>query len=290
MSPKRRTNKRAKVRGKAAARKKPRTRAAKKAAPPSPRKRTSAGAARKKTPTRARAAPATARASARTALPAAAVGAETLEEKKLRARRIVRKLHELYPGATTALQHRDAFELLVATILSAQCTDERVNQVTPALFRKYRTPADFARARQEDLEAIIHPTGFFRQKARTLVALGQALEARFGGQVPRTLEEFVTLPGVGRKTANVVLGTSFGIPGIVVDTHVARLAGRLGLSDRTDPEKIELDLMEALPREEWTFASHALIWHGRKVCQARKPRCPSCGLAPDCPYPHKTPA
>jgi endonuclease-3 len=216
------------------------------------------------------------------------VSRESAADSKKRARRIARKLHTLYPDAETALDHASALELLVATILSAQCTDARVNQVTPRLFRDYRTAADYAEADVEKLEDLIRSTGFFRQKTRSLVKLGKGLVDDFGGEVPNRLEDLVKLPGIGRKTANVVLGTWFGIPGITVDTHVKRLAGRLGLTRHTDPVKIEFDLMELLPKKEWTFGSHALIWHGRRVCKARKPACTECGLAPDCPWPSKT--
>jgi endonuclease-3 len=212
-------------------------------------------------------------------------GRETKVERKARAGRIVRKLHRLYPDATCALDHRSALELLVATILSAQCTDARVNHVTPLLFREYPKAKAYANADPEALEERIRPTGFFRNKSRSLIALGKALEERHGGEVPDTLEELVLLPGVGRKTANVVLGTWFGKPGITVDTHVARLSGRLALSEKDDPVGIEFDLMEILPEAEWTPTSHALIWHGRQICHARQPECPRCGLLPDCPWP-----
>jgi len=214
-----------------------------------------------------------------------AASRETADAREKRARRIVRTLHRLYPDADCSLHHRSALELLVATILSAQCTDERVNQVTPALFRKYREAADFARAEPTELEVMIRSTGFFRNKAKSLIALGRELNDKHGGKVPDRLDDLVGLPGIGRKTANVVLGTWFGIPGITVDTHVARLAGRLGLTTRTDPVKIERDLMELIPEKDWTFGSHALIWHGRRVCKARGPLCGPCGLARDCPWP-----
>lgn len=213
---------------------------------------------------------------------------ESAEDRKKRARRIARKLHTLYPDAETALDHGNALELLVATILSAQCTDERVNQVTPRLFREYPTAADYAEADVARLEELIRSTGFFRRKTRSLIKLGQGLVDNFGGEVPDRLDDLVKLPGIGRKTANVVLGTWFGIAGIAVDTHVKRLSERLDLTRHTDPVKIEFDLMELLPNTEWTFGSHALIWHGRRVCKARKPACPECGLAPDCPWPSKT--
>ncbi|HET9298742.1 MAG TPA: endonuclease III [Candidatus Polarisedimenticolaceae bacterium] len=204
---------------------------------------------------------------------------------KRRAARIVAGLHALYPDATCALTHGNALQLLMATILSAQCTDEMVNQVTPALFRAYPDARALAEADTAAMEDLIRRTGFFRNKARSLIGLGQALVARHGGRVPDTMEDLVELPGVGRKTANVVLGTWFGKPAIPVDTHVTRLCGRLELTEETDPVRIEQDLMVLLPPEEWTFFSHALIWHGRKVCKARYPQCTACGLRKDCPFP-----
>lgn len=214
---------------------------------------------------------------------------ESTEAKRSRARRVVRKLHGIYPDATCALRHADPLELLVATILSAQCTDERVNQVTPKLFRRYPTAEAYAGADGAELEEMIRPTGFFRNKARSLVALGRRLHEDHGGEVPDRMDDLVRLPGIGRKTANVVLGTWFGIPGIAVDTHVRRLSERLALTAERDPVKIELDLMELLPEREWTFTSHALIWHGRRVCKARKPACRTCGLRADCPWPGSDP-
>jgi endonuclease-3 len=216
----------------------------------------------------------------------AAIDRQTLEDRKARARRIVRRLERLYPDADCALHHASALELLVATILSAQCTDERVNQVTPALFRRYPGAADYASSDPAELEELIRTTGFFRNKAKSIRGLGRALVERHDGEVPDTLEQLVKLPGVGRKTANVILGTWFGVPGITVDTHVQRLTNRrLELTAETDPVKIELDLQQVLARKHWTVASHSLIWHGRKICKARKPDCDACGLRPDCPYP-----
>lgn len=206
--------------------------------------------------------------------------AEPLEK---RARRLIRGLRSLYPDSDCALHHRSALELLVATILSAQCTDERVNRVTPELFLRYRTAADYAAADVSELEELIRSTGFFRNKAKSIIGLGQGLMARHEGQVPDRMEQLVELPGVGRKTANVVLGTWFSQPAIPVDTHVIRLSNRLGLTDQKDAVKIELVLQKLFPRKDWTFSSHSLIWHGRRVCKARKPACEICGLAADCP-------
>lgn len=200
-----------------------------------------------------------------------------------RAAQILARLHAEYPDAHCALHHTNAVELLVATILSAQCTDERVNQITPALFRKYPTVAHFAGASQEELERDIHSAGFFRNKAKSIIGMARALLERHDGEVPRRMEELTALPGVGRKTANVLLGSWFQVPAIPVDTHVTRLAGRLDLTTETDPDKIERDLMALLPPTEWSFASHALIWHGRRVCQARKPACDRCCLRDLCP-------
>jgi endonuclease-3 len=195
----------------------------------------------------------------------------------------VRVLKRLYPGARCSLDYETPFQLLVATILSAQCTDERVNQVTPGLFRQLPTPRDFADVPAGELETAIRSTGFFRSKARSLRECARDLVEKHGSEVPRTLEELTALRGVGRKTANVVLGNAYGIPGVVVDTHVSRLSHRLGLTRQRDPEKIERDLMEKIPKRDWTLFSHLLIHHGRAICQARKPRCPECKLAPLCP-------
>jgi endonuclease III len=200
-----------------------------------------------------------------------------------RARRINRELARLYPDAHIELTFTTPLELLVVTILSAQTTDHRVNAVTPELFARYRTAADYAAADLTELEQMIEPTGFYRAKAKTLIALGQALCDRFGGEVPDTLEELMSLPGVGRKTANVVLGDAFGKPSLAVDTHFARLVRRFGWTAQRDPEKIERDVAALLPRREWTAASHRLIWHGRRVCHARRPACGACGVARLCP-------
>jgi len=190
----------------------------------------------------------------------------------------------LYPDAHCELDFRNAFELLAATILSAQCTDRRVNMVTPTLFAAYPTPAALAAAKQEEVEEIIRSTGFFRSKARSLIGMAGALVDRHGGEVPRDMDALTQLPGVGRKTANVILGNAFEMnEGVVVDTHVARLSERLGLSRQSDPVKIEQELMRAFPRARWTMLSHLLIWHGRRVCDARKPRCGECALREMCP-------
>jgi endonuclease III len=200
-----------------------------------------------------------------------------------RARRINRELARMYPDARIELNFTYPLELLVATILSAQSTEHGVNQVTAVLFGRYRTAAEYADADLAELEKVIQPTGYFRAKARTLVKLGQALCDRFGAEVPDTMDALVTLPGVGRKTASVVLGDAFGKPAITVDTHFARLARRFGWSAQTDADKIEQDVAALLPRQEWTPASHRVIWHGRRVCHARRPACGACGLARACP-------
>ena len=200
-----------------------------------------------------------------------------------RARRINRELAEMYPDAHTELNFSTPLELLIATVLSAQTTDKRVNLVTPVLFARYRTAADYAAANREDIEKIIQSTGFYRAKTASIVALGQALCDRFGGEVPRKMKDLVTLPGVGRKTANVVLGNAFGVPGITVDTHFARLSHRFGWTTQTDPDKIEAEVGSLFPRSEWTMLSHRVIWHGRRVCHARRPACGACGVAHWCP-------
>ena len=200
-----------------------------------------------------------------------------------RARRINRELAVLYPDAHTELNFGSPLELLVATVLSAQTTDVRVNLVTPVLFARYRSAADYAAADRAEMEKIIQSTGFFRAKTNSLIGLGQALCDRFGGQVPATLAELVTLPGVGRKTANVVLGNAFGVPGITVDTHFSRLSRRFGWTTQTEPDKIEQEVGALFPKSEWTILSHRLIWHGRRVCLARRPACGACELARLCP-------
>lgn len=202
-----------------------------------------------------------------------------------RVEQILARLGERYPDAECALRHHDPLQLLVATILSAQCTDARVNLVTPALFHKYPDGPAFARASLRELEAAIRTTGFYRAKARNIRECCRALVKKYGGKVPASLEELVQLPGVGRKTANVVLGTAFGIPGITVDTHVGRVTRRLGLTRNEDPVKVEFDLMKVVPRERWSTFSLQVIWHGRRTCSARRPLCPECFLRDLCPYP-----
>src|SRR5579864_8656656 len=202
---------------------------------------------------------------------------------------ILAKLDEAYPEATCELKHENAFQLLVATILSAQCTDVRVNQVTQELFKKYTTPEAFAYAKPTELEQEIRPTGFFRNKTKSVMGASKEIVERFDGEVPRTMEEILTLPGVARKTANVVLGTAYGIAsGVVVDTHVIRLSRRLDLTRHEDPKKIEQDLMAIIPKDKWIQFSHQLIWHGRRVCAARKPRCLDCNLESLCYSKDKT--
>ncbi|MGB6484104.1 MAG: endonuclease III [Candidatus Acidiferrales bacterium] len=206
-----------------------------------------------------------------------------------RVRAILSKLDEAYPAATCALKHEDPFQLLVATILSAQCTDVRVNMVTPALFRKYPTAKNLAYANPAELEQEIRTTGFFRNKTKSLIGASKKLVEEFGSKVPQTMDELLTLPGVARKTANVVLGTGYQIAsGVVVDTHVQRVTKRLDLTKNTDPKKIEKDLMNVIPQERWILFSHQIIWHGRRVCQARKPRCIECNLERLCYSKDKT--
>jgi endonuclease-3 len=213
---------------------------------------------------------------------------ETSDARRRRARGILVRLDRAYPDAKIALNFATPLELLVATILSAQCTDERVNQVTPDLFRKYRTAAEYARADVATLEQEIRPTGFFRSKARAIVGMARALVERHGGDVPRRLEELTALPGVGRKTANVVLGNAFGVPAIAVDTHVLRLANRLALAKSEDPEQVHDQLAVVLPQARWTHACHLIQAHGRRTCTARKPLCPACAVRALCPWPLKT--
>ena len=205
------------------------------------------------------------------------------DPRQARARKLAHGLAKLYPDAHCALHFENPLQLLIATILSAQCTDVRVNMVTPALFARYPDAAAFANADLAELETAIQPTGFFRNKARNIKACCQQIVEKHGGQVPGTMKELVALPGIGRKTANVILGNAFDVPGITVDTHVIRLSHRMGLSDKDDAEKIERDLMELIPQKEWTMFSHRMIFHGRQICQARKPKCDICALAADCP-------
>jgi len=207
---------------------------------------------------------------------------------KPRADKIRKILRKIYPEVKTQLFHQNPFQLLVATILSAQCTDKQVNQVTPVLFNRFKTPADFAAAPLKSIEKLIRPTGFFHNKAKNIINCSKALLDRHSGQVPQTLAELVKLPGVGRKTANVVLGAAFGICGVVVDTHVARISGRLGLTENKDPVKIEFDLMKIVPQRAWNDFSLQLIFFGRETCMARKPKCPACPLNKLCPWPLKT--
>jgi len=223
----------------------------------------------------------------RKARSAKAAGSAGTNPKRVRA--ILEKLDAAYPAATCALTHDNPFQLLISTILSAQCTDVRVNQVTQTLYKKYPSPQAFAHANPRELEQDIRPTGFFRNKTKSIIGTSKAILDTFGGVVPRTMEEILTLPGVARKTANVVLGTAYGIAsGVVVDTHVQRLSRRLDLSRNEDPKKIEQDLMKIIPQEKWILFSHQLIWHGRKVCQARKPMCIECNLETLCYSKDKT--
>ena len=211
-------------------------------------------------------------------------GRETREQLRQRTAAVLARLKAEYPDARCALDHRNPYQLVVATILSAQCTDARVNLVTPAFFERFPDVGALARARQPEVQRIIQSTGFFRNKARNLIALAQAVVADHGGAIPRTMEQLHALPGVGRKTANVVLGNAFGInEGVTVDTHVSRLSGLLRLTPHTDPVKIEPDLMELIPQDDWTLVSHLLIHHGLSVCIARRPQCGRCLLADLCP-------
>jgi len=214
----------------------------------------------------------------------------TTSEKQARLTAILDALEKRYPDATCALHHRDAWQLLVSTILSAQCTDERVNKVTPGLFRKYPSIADFAAASQEELAKDIHSTGFFNNKAKSIIGAAQAILDRFGGKIPHDIEDLLTVPGCARKTANVVLGTAFGIAsGVVVDTHVARISARLDLTKEANPVKIERDLIKILPRDRWIRFSHEIILFGRDLCKARQPRCFDCPIEHLCSASDKTP-
>jgi endonuclease III len=214
---------------------------------------------------------------------------KTAAERKERVAEILRRLERMYPGATCALTHSNPWQLLVATILSAQCTDKRVNEVTPGLFRKYPTPQDFAATRPEVLADDIRSTGFFNNKAKSIVGAANRVVSEFGGKVPRTMEEMLTIPGAARKTANVVLGTAYGIAsGIVVDTHVQRISNRLDFTKNTDPVKIEQDLVKIIPRDKWIVFSHEIILHGRALCVARNPKCAECDLNDVCYAKDKT--
>jgi endonuclease-3 len=208
---------------------------------------------------------------------------KTAAERKARIAQILALLDKMYPNVTCALHHENAWQLLVATILSAQCTDKRVNEVTPGLFKKYPTIQDFAAAKPEELAQDIRSTGFFNNKTKSIIGAARKILSDFGGDVPRDMEKLLTVPGAARKTANVVLGTAFGIAaGVVVDTHVQRISQRLDLTKESDPGKIEKDLMKIIPQEKWILFSHQIIHHGRALCVARKPRCQECGLNPLC--------
>jgi endonuclease-3 len=215
---------------------------------------------------------------------------KTAAERKARFERILAGLDQMYPNATCALHHSNAWELLVATILSAQCTDERVNKVTPGLFKKYPTIEDFANVSQDELAVDIRSTGFFNNKSKSVIGAAQKIVKDFGGNVPRNIEDLLTVPGAARKTSNVVLGTAFGIAsGVVVDTHVQRITNRLDLTKEQDPVKIERDLMKLLPEDRWILFSHQVIHFGRQICVARRPKCPECPLEPLCYAPDKVP-
>ena len=208
---------------------------------------------------------------------------ESLASKKVRAKAVYRVLTKNYPNVRCELNYANPFQLLVATVLSAQCTDKRVNQTTPALFKKYNTIKKMAEADQKDIERLVKSTGFFRAKAKNIKGLSQKLMIEFNGEVPDKLEDLITLPGVGRKTANVVLGHAFGIPGITVDTHFGRLSRRFGWTKLTDPVKVEFEVANLIPEKEWTNLSQRMIWHGRRVCHSRKPACGACPVAKICP-------
>ena len=208
---------------------------------------------------------------------------KSLPEKKIRAKAIYRQLTKNYPNVRCELDYKNAFQLLVATVLSAQCTDKRVNQTTPALFKKYPNPQKMAKADLKDIQNLVKSTGFFRAKAKNIKGLSNKIMEEFDGKVPSNLEDLITLPGVGRKTANVVLGHAFGIPGITVDTHFGRLSRRFGWSKQNNPVKVEFEVGELIPQKEWTNLSQRMIWHGRRVCHSRKPACGACALAKLCP-------
>ena len=212
------------------------------------------------------------------------MGRESKAARSQRALEIVEALFAAHPDAHCALDYDDPFQLLCATILSAQCTDKMVNTVTPALFARFPSPEDLARADEAELHELIRSTGFYKNKSKSLVGMARAVMERHEGRIPDHLEDLVKLPGVGRKTANVILGNAFGVPGLVVDTHVGRIAARLGLTKESDAVKIERELMPLVPKESWTQFSHAMIFHGRRICDARKPKCDECTLRPMCPY------
>jgi endonuclease-3 len=215
---------------------------------------------------------------------------ESLAEKKKRTGKILAILSETFPDAACTLDFKNPFQLLVATILAAQSTDKGVNLVTPGLFRKYPDAKSLASAAVADVEKIIKPTGFFHNKTKSLLGMSRALVERHAGKVPDDMDALTALPGVGRKTANVIRGAAFGKPAIIVDTHMRRVSGRLGLTDNTDPDKIEIDLQKLLPEDDWTRFSHTIVFHGRNICIARRPKCPDCPVVTLCPYPTKTPA
>ena len=208
---------------------------------------------------------------------------ESIESKKKRALEIIKRLKKNYPAAKIELNFKNPIQLVVAVILSAQCTDKRVNSVTPALFRKYKTIKDYANANPKVFEKMIHSTGFYQAKTKSIINCARELVKRFGGEIPDRMEDLVTLPGVGRKTANVILGNLYGIPGLVVDTHMIRVSNRLGLTRHQDPTKIEFELNEIIPKKEWTLFSHLIIWHGRRTCFARSPDCSECSIHDLCP-------
>ncbi len=208
---------------------------------------------------------------------------EHAENRKKRALEILKRLKKMYPAAKIELVFKTPIQLVVATILSAQCTDKRVNLVTPALFKKYKTVKDFTHAKTKDLEQAIRSTGFYRSKTKSIIGCAKGILENFGGKIPNRMEDLITLPGIGRKTANVILGNIYNTPGLVVDTHMIRLANRLVFTDQQDPHKIEIELCEIIPKKEWTLFSHLIIWHGRRSCYARKPNCPDCSLNTLCP-------
>ncbi|MBI4358619.1 MAG: endonuclease III [Candidatus Omnitrophica bacterium] len=209
--------------------------------------------------------------------------AESLDSKKKRALEMIKRLKKKFPEARIELHFKNPIELLVAVILSAQCTDKRVNMVTPALFKKYKTAKDYAKANPKTFEKEIHSTGFYRAKAKSIIGSMKEIVKRFDGKVPNRMQDLIPLPGIGRKTANVILGNVYGIPGLVVDTHMKRVANRLGLTNQQDPVKIEFELNEIIPKKEWTLFSHLIIWHGRRTCFARKPNCAECTINELCP-------